>query len=105
MSKLVGNPEDRFSRDAAQLSHVYEKSYPVYNVNTSMQYTATFVGCKNHNFQINNGVLYSTFRSLRRLWILVRTVLLKQHFFDHLGGSNKWPYSVLCIKQNKVNII
>ena len=105
MSKLVGNPEDRFSRDAAQLSLVYENSYPVYNVNTSIQYTATFVGCKNHNFKINNGVRYSPFRSLRRLWILVRTVLLKPPFFDHLGGSNKCQYSALCIKQNKVNII
>ena len=70
MSDLVGNPEDRFSHNEAQLKVVLctllyphhmiyvqilrEKKHcqAFYYANTPMQHTAIFYGCKNDNFHM-----------------------------------------------------
>ena len=55
VSDLVGNPEDRFCCDEA---HDHESFH---NENMPMQYTASFHGYKNNNFQMKNSNIFLIF--------------------------------------------
>ena len=55
VSDLVGNPEDGFSHDAAQILNCQQYlTMQFHYENTPMQYTAIYHGCKNENFQMKN---------------------------------------------------
>ena len=63
MSDLVGNPEDQFSQNEAQLWSDAPSSFifPITIASLNMQYTAIFHGCKNDNFQMTNCDIFLVF--------------------------------------------
>ena len=52
MADVVGNPEDRFSHNEAQMISCLDCERGIHYANMSVQYTAIFHGCKNDNFQM-----------------------------------------------------
>ena len=54
---MVGNPEDRFSHNEAQMSFHFSDNHLICSShydNTPMQYTVIVNDCKNSNFQMKN---------------------------------------------------